>query len=116
MSEIITLSYGLICNNTVTHLYNTQESLISYTPSSKPNHDLQVFLTRFKSTSVSYSPRALIYDLRNGLGALNKYEYHETVPVDLNFHYYRQTQRHLQAAGRHSLESGYNLKNQGLKK
>ena len=85
MSEIITLSYGLICNNTVTHLYNTQESLISYTPSSKPNHDLQVFLTRFKSTSVSYSPRALIYDLRNGLGALNKYEYHETLPVDLNF-------------------------------
>lgn len=119
MSEIITLSYGLICNNTVTHLYNTQESLISYTPSSKPNHDLQVFLTRFKSTSVSYSPRALIYDLRNGLGALNKYEYHETLPVDLNFSLLSTNTTAptgAETGAGNSLESGYNLKKSRVEK
>lgn len=118
MGEIITLSYGLLCNNTVTHLYNTQESLISYKPSSKANHDLQVFLTRYKSTSVSYSPRALIYDLRNGLGALNKYEYHEPLPVDFNLSLLttNTTASASASATNNSLESGYNLKKARVEK
>ncbi|EMG45465.1 hypothetical protein G210_4345 [Candida maltosa Xu316] len=81
MTEVISLSYGQESNHVITHLYNTQESLIPYTPTSPLHHDLQVFLSRFKSTTSTYSPRALIYDLRNGLGALNKFEYHETIPT-----------------------------------
>ncbi|KAK6873332.1 Protein DML1 [Candida tropicalis] len=83
MGEVISLSFGQDSNHIITHLYNTQESLIPYTPDAIVKHDLQVFLSRFKSstsTSTSYSPRALIYDLRNGLGSLNKYEYHESIP------------------------------------
>ncbi|RCK64571.1 Protein DML1 [Candida viswanathii] len=83
MGEVISLSYGQDANHIITHLYNTEESLIPYTPDAVIHHDLQVFLSRFRasaSSSASYSPRALIYDLRNGLGSLNKYEYHETIP------------------------------------
>ena len=68
MGEVISLSFGQDSNHIITHLYNTQESLIPYTPDAIVKHDLQVFLSRFKSstsTSTSYSPRALIYDLRN---------------------------------------------------
>lgn len=83
MGEVISLSYGQDSNHIITHLYNAQDAMIPYTADSIVHHDLQVFLSRFKassSSSTSYSPRALIYDLRNGLGSLNKYEYHESIP------------------------------------
>lgn len=107
MSEIFNLSFGQFANNTSTHLYNCQESEIPYTKSSAPpNHDLNTFLYKSLSSSSftggsgddndngsaggagggssSYYPRALVFDLRGGLGALGKYEYSEQIPSSLD--------------------------------
>ncbi|CAI5758161.1 unnamed protein product [Candida verbasci] len=83
--EIISLSFGQLSNNIITHLYNTQDSLIPYSKEQKDIllHDLSTFLTRFKdptSNGYNYSPNCLVYDLRNGLGSLSKYEYSEPKP------------------------------------
>ncbi|KAG5422334.1 DML1 [Candida metapsilosis] len=84
MTEILNLSYGQYSNSTITHLYNFQESQIPYTKDTKLNHQLSTFLYRSVtsqgSSSANYYPRALLFDLRGGLGALNKYEYAEEVP------------------------------------
>ncbi|KAI5969091.1 DML1 [Candida margitis] len=82
-SEILNLSYGQYSNNTTTHLYNFQESQVPYTKDTKLNHNLSTFLYKSVangSGSANYYPRALLFDLRGGLGALNKYEYAEQVP------------------------------------
>ncbi|KAI5961638.1 DML1 [Candida pseudojiufengensis] len=81
--EIFNLSYGQYSNNTLTHLYNYQESLIPYTKETKLTNDLNVFLYRSKQNdkSINYYPRAIIYELRGGLGSLNKYEYSENIPA-----------------------------------
>ncbi|RLV94964.1 Protein DML1 [Spathaspora sp. JA1] len=81
MGEIITVSLSQFSGHVTTHLYNAQEALIPYKPNIKLTHDLSTFLLRTPpgSGGVTYTPRALIYDLRGGFGALNKYEYHETI-------------------------------------
>ncbi|KAI5968903.1 DML1 [Candida theae] len=85
MSEIINISYGQFSNCTTTHLYNFQESQVPYTKDAKLNHQLSTFLYRSAtstngSSTANYYPRALLFDLRGGLGAFNKYEYAEEVP------------------------------------
>lgn len=81
MSEILNLSYGQYSNSTLTHLYNFQESQIPYTKDTKLNNQLSTFLYKsIANGSANYYPRALLFDLRGGLGALNKYEYSEEVP------------------------------------
>jgi len=95
MSEILNLSYGQYSNSTITHLYNFQESQIPYTKDTKLNHQLSTFLYKSKpygSTTANYYPRALLFDLRNGLGALNKYEYAEEIP-QLNIPILNQSQQ-----------------------
>ncbi|KAG7665738.1 DML1 [[Candida] subhashii] len=83
MGEVINISLSQLAGHTTTHLYNDQESLIPYTANAPITHNLTTFLSRFKSTSgtgSNFSPRSLVYDLRGGFGALNKYEYHESLP------------------------------------
>ncbi|KAI5952693.1 DML1 [Candida jiufengensis] len=89
MSEILNLSYGQYSNNITTHLYNYQESLIPYTNEQKQQqkNDLNIFLYRSlqQNKTVNYYPRSIIFELRSGLGSLNKYEYSESMPnYDMN--------------------------------
>lgn len=83
MGEIINVSSGPSSNHVLTHLYNVQESHIPYTRTADVKYNNQTFMSAFKNKngSVNYSPRALIFDFRDGLGSLNKYEYHEARPV-----------------------------------
>ncbi|KAI3402841.2 DML1 [Candida oxycetoniae] len=87
MSEILNLSFGQYANNTITHLFNCQESEVSYVKKKRSNHDLNTFLHKTNASSAAvtgsnskYCPRALLFDLRGGLGALKKYEYSESIP------------------------------------
>ncbi|CAK9438988.1 uncharacterized protein LODBEIA_P32120 [Lodderomyces beijingensis] len=89
MGEVLTLSFGQYANNTTTHLYNCQESQIPYTRNTPVNHNLTTFLSKSYSPNsgggssggnANYYPRALVFELRGGLGALNKYEYSEKTP------------------------------------
>ncbi|CAH6721525.1 protein Dml1p [[Candida] jaroonii] len=82
--EIVTSSASTFSNNVVTHLFNYQESYIPYkafrTPEQLSYNDL-MFLSRSKiGKRVNYSPGLLLFDVKNGLGSLNKYEYFEKNP------------------------------------
>ncbi|KAG7192553.1 mtDNA inheritance, partitioning of the mitochondrial organelle [Scheffersomyces spartinae] len=87
MSEVINVSSGPSSNHVLTHLYNVQESHIPYKRTDQIEYKNQTFMTAFKKKngSVDYSPRALLFDFRDGLGSLNKYEYHEKKPTISNF-------------------------------
>jgi hypothetical protein len=79
MHETITLSFSHSANHTVTHLYNNQESHLSYKKGVTLQYANDVFLTSTKSAlgGVNYNPRAILYDLNGGVGALGKYDYYE---------------------------------------
>ncbi|CAM9016852.1 unnamed protein product [Wickerhamomyces anomalus] len=79
MPEVINISLSQRANHLSTHFYNAQESYLDYTKSvSKADNNPNVFfkptLSRDKST-VNYNPRALIWDLKGGFGALGQFEY-----------------------------------------
>lgn len=78
MLEIVTASFSQAANHVVTHMYNTQESHIPYRKNQPIVYQNDVFMnTSAHDGGVDYLPRALVYDLKGGLGALGKYEYHE---------------------------------------
>lgn len=79
MTEVINISQSQRANHITTHLYNIQESHIPYKRSTTVNYNNSTYLTTFKNSNnqTNYSPRALIYDLRQGFGTLNKFEYQE---------------------------------------
>ncbi|KAK6459679.1 tubulin domain-containing protein [Scheffersomyces xylosifermentans] len=78
MGEVVNISLSQFSNHVSTHLFNNQESHIPYKKNATVNYRNNVFLSTSSSGGhTNYAPRALIYDLREGLGSLNKYEYHE---------------------------------------
>lgn len=86
MHEVIFLSFGHTSNHVGAHLYNIQESHIPYKRDAVLSHDNNVFLSSHRSGSVTYTPRAIIYEHTGGYGPLGKYEYYEPkveVPKDL---------------------------------
>lgn len=81
MTEIITLGCSHPSNHILTHLFNNQESHIPYTKLHTLKYTNSMFLTQSAvEGKKNYHPRALLYDVRNGFGALNKYEYYEKPP------------------------------------
>ncbi|CAG8497509.1 511_t:CDS:10 [Paraglomus occultum] len=82
MHEIITLQFGHFTNFVGTHFWNTQEACFSYSENStEPNpeiiHDV-LFRTGVTQKGVeTYTPRLLLYDLKGGLGSLNKFRLYE---------------------------------------
>lgn len=80
MGEVVNLSLSQRANHVLTHLYNNQESHIPYKKNQPVNFFNNVFLSTSKTHTghTNYAPRALVFDLRYGLGSLNKHEYHET--------------------------------------
>lgn len=78
MGEAITISCSQLSNHVLTHLYNNQDTHIPYRRDFKVKYNNSVFLSQHKQNGrTNYSPRALIYDVRNGFGALGKYEYYD---------------------------------------
>lgn len=66
--------HSLIYTTFKSHKYLIQKD-------TKLNNQLSTFLYKsIANGSANYYPRALLFDLRGGLGALNKYEYSEEVP------------------------------------
>lgn len=86
MGEVITVGASDIANHVLTHLYNKQESHIPYRKNQQVLYDNRVFLSSsLVNGSTNYHPRALIFDVRNGFGALSKYEFYESTPDLSNF-------------------------------
>ncbi|CAH2352337.1 protein Dml1p [[Candida] railenensis] len=78
MHETITLGLSQNANHIATHLYNNQESHLSYKKGSSSNYDNLVYLTstrNFQGT-INYNPRAILYELNGGIGALGKFDYY----------------------------------------
>ncbi|KAI8085008.1 tubulin domain-containing protein [Halteromyces radiatus] len=76
MREILTLQLGPTASYIGTHFWNTQEAYFNYGDSDlEPEfeHDV-LFRAGISSLGVeTYTPRALIYDLKGGFGSLQKY-------------------------------------------
>ncbi|SCU79643.1 LAFA_0B04566g1_1 [Lachancea sp. 'fantastica'] len=75
MREIINISASHRTNHVLTQFYNGQEQLLQ---DDNANNETGVFLNPVVdkiSKTVSYSPRALLWDARNGVGSLGLHEY-----------------------------------------
>ncbi|ODV94190.1 hypothetical protein PACTADRAFT_51070 [Pachysolen tannophilus NRRL Y-2460] len=81
MHEIINISLSQSANHLNTHFFNAQESYLDYVKGvSNSKVEPDIFLkptTNLLSNTVSYNPRALLWDATGGFGALGKYEYFE---------------------------------------
>ncbi|EGV66459.1 tubulin nucleotide-binding domain-like protein [Yamadazyma tenuis ATCC 10573] len=78
MGEVINIGCSQAANHVLTHLYNFQEAHIPYKRDQVLRYDNKVFLSSLKlNGKTNYSPRALIYDARNGFGSLGKYDYYD---------------------------------------
>lgn len=86
MHEVITISVSHRANHLSTQFFNCQEeTLLNADP--KDSIDPSIFLnpTIDKiSKTVSYSPRALLWESKNGFGSLGKYQY---IPESLDYHF-----------------------------
>ncbi|XPS75755.1 mtDNA inheritance, partitioning of the mitochondrial organelle [Ascochyta lentis] len=74
MHEIVTLQFGSQSNHLGTHFWNTQESYFTYPPEpeSAINHDIHFRAGTAPDGSDTFTPRALIYDLKNAFGSMRK--------------------------------------------
>lgn len=75
MHEIITLQFGQQANYLGTHWWNTQESYFTYADSTSPspvNHDISFRPGIAPDGSDTYTPRALLYDLKGAFGTLRR--------------------------------------------
>ncbi|KAL1914836.1 uncharacterized protein VTP21DRAFT_7928 [Calcarisporiella thermophila] len=76
MREVITLQFGHSANFIGTHFWNTQDAYFTYDPAAPPPelmHDV-LYRTGMSQQGIeTYTPRALIYDLKGGFGSLSKY-------------------------------------------
>lgn len=77
MHEILTISIGHRPNHLATQFFNCQEQLLSDLTGkvNDPSIFLQPTIDRISKT-VSYAPRALLWDAKAGCGALGTYQYH----------------------------------------
>ncbi|KAF1927184.1 mtDNA inheritance protein dml1 [Didymella exigua CBS 183.55] len=74
MHEIVTLQFGSQSNYLGTHFWNTQESYFTYPPEpeSAVNHDVHFRAGIAPDGSDTFTPRALIYDLKGAFGSMRK--------------------------------------------
>lgn len=75
MHEIITLQLGHQANYLGAHFWNTQESYFTYTEDETPSpidHDVHFRAGIGAGCVETYTPRALIYDLKGGFGSMRK--------------------------------------------
>lgn len=74
MHEIVTLQFGQQSNYLGTHFWNTQESYFTYPPQpeSPVNHDIHFRPGLAPDGSETFTPRALIYDLKGAFGSMRK--------------------------------------------
>lgn len=81
MHEVINVSVSHRSNHLVTQFYNCQEELLQYSRVDQPENDPSIFLdpvVDLASKTISYTPRALLWDAKTGNGALGTYAYSET--------------------------------------
>ncbi|KAH7080898.1 protein DML1 [Paraphoma chrysanthemicola] len=74
MHEIVTLQFGERSNYLGTHFWNTQESYFTYPPEpeSPVNHDVLFRPGIAPNGSDTFTPRALLYDLKGAFGSMRK--------------------------------------------
>lgn len=75
MHEIITIQLGHYANFVGTHFWNTQESYFTYGESEEPSpvdHNIHFRAGLGVGNVETFTPRALIYDLKGGFGSLRK--------------------------------------------
>ncbi|KAF9438617.1 mtDNA inheritance, partitioning of the mitochondrial organelle [Entomortierella beljakovae] len=84
MHEIVTLQFGHYANFVGAHYWNTQDAHFNYEQSEEEEHPPELVnhdcLYRVGMTSKgvdTYTPRALIFDLKGGFGSINKYKLYE---------------------------------------
>lgn len=78
MGEVINIGAAQFSGHVLTHLYNKQESHIPYKPDQKLIYDNNVFLSSAKVNGrTNYSPRSIIFDVKNGFGSLGRYDYYD---------------------------------------
>ncbi|KAF9989177.1 mtDNA inheritance, partitioning of the mitochondrial organelle [Mortierella antarctica] len=89
MHEIVTLQFGHYANFVGTHFWNTQEAHFNYQQpgdeeETKPelvNHDCLYRVGMTSKGVETYTPRALIYDLKGGFGSIKKYKLYDSEPA-----------------------------------
>ncbi|KAJ4991781.1 misato Segment II myosin-like domain-containing protein [Stagonosporopsis vannaccii] len=74
MHEIVTLQFGAQSNYLGTHFWNTQESYFTYPPEAESpvNHDIHFRAGVAPDGTDTFTPRALIYDLKGAFGSMRK--------------------------------------------
>lgn len=77
MHEVITIAVSHRANHLATQFFNNQEQYLYYQKDNNPtNSDVFLNPTIDKiSKTVSYSPRALIWDAKTGVGSLGTFQY-----------------------------------------
>ncbi|KAG0338451.1 mtDNA inheritance, partitioning of the mitochondrial organelle [Podila horticola] len=88
MHEIITLQFGHYANFVGTHFWNTQEAHFNYQQLGDEeeqapelvNHDCLYRVGQTSKGIDTYTPRALIFDLKGGFGSIKKYKLYESEP------------------------------------
>ncbi|KAI9338876.1 tubulin domain-containing protein [Pilaira anomala] len=74
MREILTIQLGSIANHVGTHFWNSQEEYFNYGGSTEElDHNVLYRSGETSSGVTTYTPRALIYDLKGGFGSMQKY-------------------------------------------
>lgn len=77
MHEVLTISLSPKANFLSTHFFNSQENYLDYDVSStKQLNDPSIYLRpSLRANTVNYTPRALLWDYKNGFGSLGQFEY-----------------------------------------
>ncbi|ORX52832.1 tubulin nucleotide-binding domain-like protein [Hesseltinella vesiculosa] len=75
MREIITLQCGSLANHVGTHFWNTQDAYFSYGDDAtiEFDHDTLFRLGLTPQGAETYTPRALVFDLKGAFGSIHKY-------------------------------------------
>ncbi|KAG0339502.1 mtDNA inheritance, partitioning of the mitochondrial organelle, partial [Podila humilis] len=93
MHEIITLQFGHYANFVGTHFWNTQEAHFNYQQLGEEeeqapdlvNHDCLYRVGQTNKGIDTYTPRAMIFDLKGGFGSVKKYKLYESEPPKEQF-------------------------------
>lgn len=80
MHEVVTISVSQRANHLTTQFFNIQEGYLQLSKEQQVN-DSKIFLNSVVdkvSKTISYAPRALLWDARTGNGSLGTYQYSES--------------------------------------
>lgn len=91
MHEIITISVSQRANHLTTQFFNCQEEALPNTDP-KDSVDPSIYLNPTidqVSRTVSYAPRALLWEAKNGFGSLGQYQY---IPDTQDYHFTENAQ------------------------